>query len=98
MSAWLVNADDTSDAAMIMQTQPLIGYDYDTCGSNGGWGSNSVPGDGCYSPVQQVNRTFSPPVLQSATGLYVEFRFQNNRRNMHLNDDGMNLQIRAHQC
>jgi len=34
----------------IYKTAPLVGYSYDRCGQNGGWGDSATKADGCYSP------------------------------------------------
>lgn len=98
MSVWLVDAANESAAVRVWQTSSsLQGYDYDTCGSNGGWGNDQNPNDGCYSPQSPVDLSLNN-VLPQSSRVYVQFRFQNNRRNLHLNDDGMNMQIRAYNC
>ena len=82
----VVNA--ATDARSVVYTSPeLSGYDYDTCAENGGWGDDGVDDDGCYSPATRVD----VPVDLRTSEFYILFTFSNNDRNMHLNEDGMNM-------
>ena len=98
-------------------TSPILDtYDYDTCSQNGGWGDDSIVGDGCYSAPVAVD---VPVSGFESTEFYVQFTFecvsntpfhslrsavyhltvhccaQNNDRNMHLNDDAVNMLVAA---
>jgi len=73
------------------------GCDYDNCGSRGWWGSDDIGTDGCYSQRIFVNK----PALRglaSATRAQVFFTVENNDRNLHINEDLMNVQINAEAC
>ena len=82
--------DEASGAATVVYQSPeLMLFDYDTCNANGGWGDDTIVGDGCYSPPVCPN----VPVDASTQEFHVLFSFTNNDRNMHLNEDAMNMQI-----
>jgi hypothetical protein len=70
----------------------LSTYDYDTCSEHGGWGDDSIIGDGCYSSPVDVD-----VAVTGFAGLefYVRFTFTNNDRNMHLNEDALHMQVAA---
>jgi len=78
----------TNKATKVYTSGELDTYDYDTCHQNGGWGNSNIQGDGCYSKPVKVDT----PVSTKSTEFYVLFVFTNNDRNMHLNEDGMNMQ------
>lgn len=64
----------------------------DTCSQKGGWGSDTIKGDGCYSKPVHVD----VPIAGTPKGLkefFILFEFTNNDRNMHLNEDGMNMKV-----
>eukprot|EP00041_Stephanoeca_diplocostata_P034892 m.1211215 g.1211215 ORF g.1211215 m.1211215 type:complete len:416 (-) comp24593_c1_seq31:3901-5148(-) len=99
-SVYIVNNANPTQRVLVYASPRLQGYDYDTCS---GWGSDAVVGDGCYSPMITVYNTSIAGsdglgVLRTATSVYMRFEFQNNDRNMHLNDDGMDMRIRALEC
>lgn len=98
MKVYIVNADNVQDRMLVYDNlasnHPLYGYDYDTCGNN--WGSNDDPNDGCYSPRIHVQSPANTPIaLQTASRVYVRFEFANRGRNVHINDDAMNMRIRT---
>ena len=75
----------------------MIGYDYDTCGSRGGWGSLDNINDGCYSPRIYVDASVPHGALPDAQNIRVEIRVNNNQRNMHFNLDAEDWQL-THDC
>ena len=80
--------DSATDARTVVYTSPVLDtYDYDTCAENGGWGDDGVDNDGCYAPATAVN----VQLFGVTAEFYVLFTFTNNDRNMHLNEDGMNM-------
>ena len=82
--------DAASDAETVVYTSPeLSTYDYDTCAANGGWGDDGVADDGCYSPPVPVDVA----VDMRTSEFYIMFTFSNNDRNMHLNEDGMEMEF-----
>ena len=68
------------------------GCDYDTCWQRGWWGRNNNGNDGCYSQRIYVNKP-NLSGLASATRAQVFFTIDNRDRNMHINEDLMNVQI-----
>merc|ERR1711865_351378 len=88
----------TSKATEVYKSPELDTYDYDTCRQNGGWGSSDIKGAGCYSnPIHvevPVKAHISDCTSDSASAcqFYMLFRFFNNDRNMHLNEDGMQME------
>jgi hypothetical protein len=77
--------DAKSSKGFVVYTSPeLFEFDYDTCDANGGWGDDTIVGDGCYSPPVMVNVSIDV----ESTEFYMLFTFTNNDRNMHLNEDG----------
>ena len=77
------------EATVVYESPELFEFDYDTCTDNGGWGDDSIVGDGCYSPPVCPD----VPVSVNTNEFYVLFTFTNNDRNMHLNEDGMDLSV-----
>jgi len=73
------------------------GCDYDNCGERGWWGNDDDGNDGCYSQRIFVNKT-SLTGLESASRAQVFFTIDNRDRNMHINEDLMNVQINARAC
>ena len=73
------------------------GCDYDNCGDRGGWGNDDDGNDGCYSQRIYVNKP-NLSGLASATRAQVFFTIDNRDRNMHINEDLMNVQINAQAC
>jgi len=72
----LVDAD--TGVETVVYTSPVLDtYDYDTCGENGGWGDDSIVGDGCYSAPVDVDVAVSG---FTGTEFYVQFTFTNNDR------------------
>jgi hypothetical protein len=85
--------DAATGAETVVYTSPVLStYDYDTCGQNGGWGDDSIVGDGCYSAPVDVDVAVAG---FTGTEFYVQFTFTNNDRNMHLNEDGLNMLVAA---
>ena len=76
-TVWVVNSK-TKQAEQVYASPVLSTYDYDTCMQRGGWGKDSVSGDGCYSPPVSVD----VPVKSRPKSFWVEFRMVNNDRNM----------------
>jgi hypothetical protein len=81
--------DATGEASVVYESPELFEFDYDTCNDNGGWGDDTIVGDGCYSPPVCPD----VPVSTNTLEFYVLFTFTNNDRNMHLNEDGMDLSV-----
>jgi hypothetical protein len=79
----------TGKQTEVYKSPELDTYDYDTCSQHGGWGNSKIKGDGCYSNPVKVD----VPVSIKSTEFYVLFRFTNNDRNMHLNEDGMDMKF-----
>jgi hypothetical protein len=73
------------------------GCDYDSCGNRGWWGSDDNGNDGCYSQRIFVNKP-NLSGLASATRATVFFTIDNRDRNLHINEDLMNVQINARAC
>ena len=71
--------DETSGAVTVVYQSPeLFEFDYDSCNANGGWGDDTIVGDGCYSPPVCPN----VPVEADTREFHVLFSFTNNDRNM----------------
>jgi hypothetical protein len=79
----------SSKQTEVYKSPVLDTYDYDTCAKFGGWGNPAIKGDGCYSKPVPVDVAVST----HSTEFYVLFKFFNKDRNMHLNEDGMKLEI-----
>ena len=70
----------TGASRLVYSSAILHGYDYDTCGQHGGWGSDTVVGDGCYAPPTRVSAAVSD-FTTTAKGFKIQFDFSNNDGN-----------------
>ena len=81
--------DVATGTESVVYTSPELGeYDFDSCGDD--WGEDDVAGDGCYSPPVHVD---VPVQGFDSTEFYVRFTFTNNDRNIHMNEDGLDMTI-----
>lgn len=102
----IIDADSEGDEEVVWDSDDenvlLQGYDYDSCCArnpqDGCWGLPDNPDDGCYSPRTRINVSFNNPLLRGARRVYVKFEFDNRNRNVHINDDSMNMKIYAGNC
>jgi len=106
MRVYIVDSDDFLNRVKVYDTkesgQVMGSYSYDNCcqrtNNNECWGSEDNPNDGCYSPRIPVKYQKSAAILKAKKKAYVLFEFSNNNRNVHINDDAMEMKVSAMVC
>jgi len=104
MRVYIVDADDFLNRVKVYDTkesgQEMGGYSYDNCCQRVStcWGSESDANDGCYSNRINVKYEKTTPILKAKKRAYVLFEFNNNARNVHINDDAMEMKVSGMVC
>lgn len=104
MRVYIVDADDFLNRVKVYDTkesgQEMKDYSYDNCCQRVStcWGSESDANDGCYSNRINVKYEKTTPILKAKKRAYVLFEFNNNERNVHINDDAMEMKVSGMVC
>ena len=57
IKVYIEDASNKDIRTQVYNSRKLEDYPYDNCGANGGWGETLKQGDGCYSPLVEVEST-----------------------------------------